>query len=351
MIDPKLIKDLVPLVNLSATHLERLAERLELEYFPKGTVLARQGDTDNLAIYVIDGGVELISTQTTFRRVVQGGTTEAAYPLTQARPRDATITSTTDVQILRIDNHFLDRAVLLDMVTTTTGDVEVPEDVTTPEDPDAWFDEMLRSEQFRNVPTEKLGALMLKMEPIRVLTGDIVVKQGDPGNYYYIIKQGRFSVSRKDNEGKVKILIELKVGEVFGEESLVTGKGRNASVVALTGGLLLRLSKKDFDELLKRPLLRFVKPTSVDEILSKGGKFLDVRPAQLYARGALKDSINIPMSMLRKQMDALDPKAQYIVCCDTGIQSQVAGFLLSHRGYNVWVLQGGLQKFFSSPVA
>ena len=46
--------------------------------------------------------------------------------------------------------------------------------------------------------------------------------------------------------------------------------------------------------------------------------------------------------MLRLKVDSLDPKLSYIVCCDTGRRSSAAAFLLSERGFQTFVLKGGI---------
>ena len=50
MIDPELLKNLIPLHNLTVGNLERLAKRLQVEKLPTGRVIFNEGDTDNDAI-------------------------------------------------------------------------------------------------------------------------------------------------------------------------------------------------------------------------------------------------------------------------------------------------------------
>ena len=51
-------------------------------------------------------------------------------------------------------------------------------------------------------------------------------------------------------------LAELKAGDAFGEEALIVEGVRNATVTMKSDGVLLRLNKEDFIELLREPLLR-----------------------------------------------------------------------------------------------
>ena len=78
------------------------------------------------------------------------------------------------------------------------------------------------------------------------------------------------------------------------------------------------------------------------ERANAGAQWLDVRLESEHANTGIKGSRNIPLYMLRLKVDSLDPKASYIVYCDTGRRSSAAAFLLSERGLHVYVLKGGI---------
>ncbi len=342
MVDPKVLKNLVPLHNLAEGNLRRLAKKLVLEELPQGSVICREGDTDNDAIYLLEGGVELVSHSSTLTRVVQGGTEEASYPLAQARPREFTATTMTKAVIIRIDARKLDRVIILDELTTTITTMEGKTRKDANVDTE-WLEQMLNNPAFHNLPTETVVAAVLKMQSQTVKSGDVVFKQGDPGDYYYVVREGRFTVSRKDSQGKVRILERLGRGSVFGEAALISGESRDVSIVAMTDGTLMRLARRDFAELLKKPLLAFVQSKEAKRMVKEGAQLVDVRTPSEYSKGALRDSINIPVSRLRQHFDALERERPYILCCRTGVQSEVAAFALRQRGFEVYVLQGGLK--------
>ncbi len=50
-------------------------------------------------------------------------------------------------------------------------------------------------------------------------------------------------------------LAELGVGDTFGEEALISEAKRNATVSMLTDGVLMRLNKQDFRDLMNEPLV------------------------------------------------------------------------------------------------
>ena len=119
MLSADLLKRYTPLHNLTDANRARLAERLVIENLPKAAVLCREGDTDNDALFLLEGGVELQSHSTSMTRVLQAGAPEAFFPVAAGRPRPYTVIATSAVKLFRINHAILDRAVLLDEVSTT----------------------------------------------------------------------------------------------------------------------------------------------------------------------------------------------------------------------------------------
>jgi CRP-like cAMP-binding protein len=176
-----------------------------------------------------------------------------------------------------------------------------------------------------------------------VKAGEAVIRQGEPGDDYYIVKDGRFAVARKDAHGKVQVLSELRRGAVFGEEALLLDEPRNASIIGLSDGLVMRLPRAGFEELLKQPLLEYVSAAEAQAMLKAGAGLIDVRSAAEYRQGSLKGSHNLPVAELRRRLGELDAQRSYVLLCGNGTQSEAAAFLLAQRGYRVAVLRGGLQ--------
>ncbi|MDH5633810.1 MAG: cyclic nucleotide-binding domain-containing protein [Gammaproteobacteria bacterium] len=342
MVDVELLRNLIPLNDLAEETLRKVADQLVPEPYPAGTVICDEGDTEDTAIYLIEGGVELVSTRSTMRRVVQAGTADASFAVAKARPRPDTITATTAIKLIRVDNSKLDRVVLFDELTTTLNTLQKSEKKA--ESDNEWMDRMLNTDAFANIPEANLGPILLKMEGVHIKKGAAVISQNEEGRFYYVIKRGEFNVARRDSKGMVNIVAKLGPGAVFGEESLVSGQGASASVVAITDATVMRLSRDDFDDLVKKPLLKHVTREKASQLAKNGAIILDVRTEEEFARGSLRGSINIPLESIRNGIDKLDKTRNYIVCCRSGVQSAVAGFLMSQRGLEVSVLQGGLVK-------
>ncbi len=103
---------------------------------------------------------------------------------------------------------------------------------------------------------EEIRHLLKITRPIRYPKGAVILKEGEPGESMYIIKEGMVEVSkalvmkwgREDYQDRDKILTKLSAEDhaIFGEVALFEQNRRTASVVALTDSLLLEISKADF---------------------------------------------------------------------------------------------------------
>lgn len=335
--DKNILKTLVPINSLTPENFKELAAKAVIENLPAGTVLFKQGDRDNHSIFLLSGEVTLSSAETAAGRDVVAGTDEARYALAQLKPRQYTGAAKTTVTIARVDSALLDRLVTWDQATG----YEVME-FDGSQDPE-WMMRMLRNETFLKLPPSNINALFARFEPVEVKASQVIIRQGDPGDFYYIIKSGKASVSRKaGKEAKVAVVGQLGEGDGFGEEALLSGAPRNATVVMTTGGVLMRLARKDFDELMREPLVKWVTLDQARALAQQGAGLLDVRTEDEFRHGTVKGSQNLPLYQLRHKAPGLDAKRHYVVFCQSGSRSCAAAFLLTQRGFEVSVLRGGL---------
>jgi rhodanese-related sulfurtransferase len=195
------------------------------------------------------------------------------------------------------------------------------------------------------VPPANLQAIFMRMQRVDAAPGQTIVTQGEAGDYFYVITEGRCIVTREQPGQKAVRLAELDSGSCFGEEALISDTPRNASVTMLTRGSLMRLAKDDFRKLLKEPLTRRVSRAEGDALVERGrGIYLDVRLPSEYQNGSLPGALNIPLYMLRMRLSQL-PAGKGLICvCDTGRRSSVASFVLTQKGYEAYRLSPGLNE-------
>jgi CRP/FNR family cyclic AMP-dependent transcriptional regulator len=79
-----------------------------------------------------------------------------------------------------------------------------------------------------------------------------VVEEGLPGDYMYVIREGRVKVTKASEDGREKIMNFLEAGAFFGDMALLGDATRSASVKTLEESTLLALSRRDFIDLLRQ---------------------------------------------------------------------------------------------------
>jgi CRP-like cAMP-binding protein len=337
--DISILKTFSPLDGMKAENLHALARKTQVLEIDAGRVLFKQGDTDKRTYYLVAGQVELRADDKTIG-IVRSGSPEARAALAPGLPRKFTARALTDIEYIVIDSDLLDVLLTWDQ----TGQYEVAElrgdgmDVSGD-----WMTTLLQTKAFHRIPPANIQAIFMRMQRINYRARDIVIKQGTEGDYFYVVVAGKCLVTRETPLNKEGIkLAELGPGDSFGEEALIAEAKRNATVTMATDGTLMRLGKADFQTLLNEPLLQWVDYDAAREIVAKGGKWLDVRLPSEFQNFRIDEAINIPLYFIRLKLNALDKKTPYVVCCDTGRRSSAAAYILSERGFEAYVLKGGL---------
>jgi len=338
-IDKKILKSLEPIGSLSLDKLDELATKSTVEDLPAGRIVFRQGERDKRVIYLLNGQLEVTATGMASGDLIKAKTEEARHPIAPTLPRQGTAKTKTNCKLLIIDSDLLE----ILMEEDTSGLIEVEE--LSADDDSAWMLRFLQSRAFLKLPTENIQTLLMKLEEVPAKKGDIIIQQGDKNDYYYIIRSGRCAVSRRPapKAKEVQIAI-LNAGDGFGEEALITGGMRNATISMLENGMLMRLGKKDFMTDLAAPLINELDEKAALEKINSGSLVIDVRRHDEFMQQKVEGSVNIPLTMLRLKLEGLNEQREYILVCDDGHRSSAAAFLLTQHGLNCYVLEGGLNK-------
>ena len=337
-VDPALFVNYIPLNALRPESQRNLARKSTLASARAGDYLFRIGDAADAALFLIDGEVQLEDAAGKVLVVVRSGEPGAFHRLAHQSPRKVSARCQRDTRYVTMDASLLDVMLTWDQ----SGSFEVGE-LTGDSSGGDWMTKLLQMRIFQMVPPSNLQAMFMRMQEQKVEPGQVVVRQGDSGDFFYVIMEGRCMVTREVPNGKPVRLAELDAGSCFGEEALIADTERNASITMLTRGRLMRLSRPDFRTLLNDPISRRIGFDEAQKMVADGkAKWLDVRLPSEYQRNHLPDSLNIPLYMLRMKLPLLDAGQTYIAACDTGRRSSVAVFLLSSKGYEVLALDKGL---------
>lgn len=337
-----LLARLQPLVSLGPEGLCQLLPRCHTHVFVRATDPFRAANWQGQVVYLLRGQM-LVKMPDGTSRVLVGGHDLAAAPLTRDGKTPVTSKAITDVELLSLEEDTLDIVVTWNQLATPGDRAQSSADQTDWRLMSGMFAvDNLTVGAFACMPPANIQALLAKFSRVPVKRGETIIRQGDPGDCYYLIESGRCKVSRLVAGSPVQ-LAELKEGNAFGEEALVADTVRNATVAMITDGMLLRLSKQDFDQLLKAPLLQRVSGDEATRRVAAGATWIDVRFPAEYRNDGYPGAINIPLNDIRQASAALDPAMEYIVYCQTGRRSSAAAFLLSQRGFHAALLEGGMR--------
>ena len=96
---------------------------------------------------------------------------------------------------------------------------------------------------FTDLPQDELDRIMSQLEIVNLKSGEILFREGDPGENMYIVVSGDLEILMAPDTDNELILNRVPQGEYIGEMSLVTGAPRTASVRAHGDVVLLSMSR------------------------------------------------------------------------------------------------------------
>ena len=208
--DLNLTRTLVPLKDMSESHLLALLDDAVVEAVCAGQTLFSAGSYDAQHVYLLHGDVALVSDDGS-RELIKGRS--SLFPIAHQQPRQATAIAETDCSVLRIDSEHLDKmltwsqvADYLQLIISRERDLD--EDID-------WMMIILKSNLFFKVPPLNVEQIFSRLIPQVVYAGDVIIRQGEIGDQCYFIKEGEADVTRHyDNQREY--LASIGVGRCFG---------------------------------------------------------------------------------------------------------------------------------------
>ena len=237
------LRDEIPLLGAADEELLReMFLSAEVKEYRNGEVLLRQNDYTDTFLIVAGGQVEIAI------RAEGGGAERKVASLTSGnffgemslisgRRRNATATARGSARLIEVP-----RKAMLKLMAT---DPEVKKMVDQ-----AFLIRAFQGYLFPDLPEGMLWQLVGKATQQRVDAGQVVFREGDPGDAFYLIRNGQVKIS-KASGGKDLVLSYLVAGNFFGETALLPGAPRTATVTTIFPTELIRLSREDFERFLE----------------------------------------------------------------------------------------------------
>lgn len=335
-----------PFTLLSDTQFAQLLASVRREEVPAGVVLIGQDDADRDFLVLLEGELEIRRRYVSAGNVAEleigrlfPGDVAGEFAVLFAAPRQANVTTVQPSVILRIEAGRMD-----ELLAWTQRFADELRDTAS-----------LRSRMnlvrqvapFRRLPLERVRVAFERMQPLVVAAGDTVVREGEKGDRYYLIETGHAEVWRTDPmTGDTAKVALLGPGDAFGEEALLVGGFRNATVTFTSASQLLVLAKEDFDELMRPLLVADISADQAQNMVDQGAAdWIDCRYDIEYDEAHIPGARNLPLDKLRELTANLDPKRPYIVYCRSGRRSTAGAFLLRERGFTAFSLTGGVRDW------
>ena len=134
--------------------------------------------------------------------MVTGGSEEARHPLAPQIPRHLAARAKTNAEYFSVDSDLLDIMLTWDQTGAfEVGELQAQEESST----DDWMTTILQTKAFHRIPPANIQAVLMRMENINRKAGDVIIKQGDEGDYFYIVTAGKCVVTRETQIGRAHV--------------------------------------------------------------------------------------------------------------------------------------------------
>jgi uncharacterized repeat protein (TIGR04076 family) len=194
---------------------------------------------------------------------------------------------------------------------------------------------------FEPLPEDSLEKIIPLLQIQQINTGTDIIQQGDVGEFLYVITKGEVLVLRQGGQIREEVIANLPAGECFGEMALISGEPISATIRAKTPVTLLKISKKDFDRLVREnPSLSIY----FTKLLTQRLQMTSTRMAETLDKGMLGsiETFSIPELV---QTLALNGRTGVLVISSKKGEAKIA----FERGYIYQVALGdylGEQAFY-----
>jgi CRP-like cAMP-binding protein len=350
-----LIRKMVPFSTMPNAVFKVICDKVVVENARSGAFLFKRGDTDSNLIYLLKGEVSL-EVDKLKMEIIKAGTESARFALAHQLPRKVNAVAKGAIRYVRLNSIYIRNP---NQTQSKKANAIISENML-PEEPlsigpaikegskensHTWITTLLMIPILRALPPTSLHKISSELEEVVYQKDEMVIRQGDAGDYYYIIKNGECLISHRNSlsEKEVKVA-KLRAWDTFGEFALIANEPRGETVTALTELSLLRLNKEKFVTLIKEPSLKLVDYVGMEKLLAEGGILLDIRPPDEFEGFHLEKAINAPLFTLRTYLKSLNKEQPIVVVSDDDKMSESGAFLLLTYNFNANILSGGIKK-------
>jgi CRP-like cAMP-binding protein len=284
--------------EITPSEMRALAAHAQVLCIPPGRWLAQPGRELSGYFYLLKGAIETFGPRA---RIKSSG--RAA--LSHFYPGCAGVRTLSASQVLRIDPTHFD--FLMTRYALAASNMErIPD----------WLDRFLTSPMMNRLEVARWREVMNAFVPTEYPPGAPMLVRGDAADCCFVLESGHAVVHRDGTT-----LSHLSPGDFFGEDALILGGCRTASVTSLDRVRVQRIDRTAFESLLLNELVQFVRCHS-----RFNGMVLNI------GRGRVPGAVPVSLPHMREQLADFDPRLDYLVVGGDPCERSLCAFLLVQRG-------------------
>jgi len=218
------------LAGLTGPSLMAIASHLVAEQAAAGTAVVTIGEPGDRFYLVRSGELQALDGDGAVLSTIKPGEGFGELALLDRRPRGATVRAVEDSELWSLDRgHFerwvKDRYEIAGRIRASSEERSA----------------LAALPFFKGLDPVELDRILPRLHTMRVPAGEAVVHEGDPGDRYYLIREGEAETSVGG-----RVVNRMGKGTGFGEIALLTGKPRTATVTAVSDLVLAALGRREF---------------------------------------------------------------------------------------------------------
>jgi signal-transduction protein with cAMP-binding, CBS, and nucleotidyltransferase domain len=333
----RFVSQFKPLNQIPNKYHSQLISNLRLITIVAGEKFIRKSKLSTVSHFLLKGRVEI--RESFDNRFPISHHDQERVPLEDQVGTNGTIKALTPCVLMVVNNDIINQYLLWNedykVCHLDEGDMSLDDDDMIDDDfQEDWENVFFQSPLAANLCNAAIHRLMSQLSDMPVKANQKIFEARSTGDYFYLLKQGRAQVHTERHGPFGGKIFDLNPGDYFGDEALVAGTPRNASVVMSTEGVLGRLDINAFDSIVKEQLVPpFVPPKNAND---SEIKIIDVRFAAEYKQGHEAGSTNLPISHLRKKLTSLENSYLYVLAPANDKRSELATYLMRQAGFNAF---------------
>jgi len=229
--------------DLSFAQREGVVSHLTLERYRPGAYVVRQGEPGAEFFLIRNGQAEVVQVGADGwpheLAVLRRGDYFGELALLYHQPRSASVRALTPLEVYGLGREAFETLVAPQLRDYGLTRQRIEE-----------RSELARMDLFRHTAPSELDPILEHLRTEEYPTGAVIIRQGEPGDRFYLLRRGRVEITRRLDDGTEQALAELGPGDYFGEMALLNDEPRTATVRALEPVVLWSLDKASFHELM-----------------------------------------------------------------------------------------------------